>query len=179
MNVWISISFSLKERRRQSRFFYRKKGCFAGFHEKTGLKVYARSRINFGDEGIFVTGITADHYSEDDLYDDRYGYESRELGAMVSRLLPYSMTLRLGYDFAAKDYRQPALDLEGNTFQGEPSRSDTYEQFRVRAEKTFRLSDDGNRLNLFGEYQHIRNDSNDAYYDYHASSAILGVELVF
>ncbi len=147
--------------------------------DKTGIRVYAKYRINFGDSNLLVSGLSADHYSENDLFDDRYGYESREFGAMVSRTLLYAVTARVGYDYAIKDYTETALDLLGNPLLTGSERSDNFRRMWARIEKTVLISGKGAQLRLYGEYQKIWNGSNDAFHHYNAVSTTAGVELVF
>jgi hypothetical protein len=147
--------------------------------DKTGIRGYLKYRFNFGDNNLLVSGLSADHYSENDLFDDRYGYESREFGVMVSRTLLYAVTARVGYDHAIKDYTETAHDISGNPVLGSPERSDNYQRMWARIEKTVLLSGKGTQLRLYGEYQKIWNDSNDAFNNYNAASTTAGVELVF
>jgi len=146
--------------------------------ERLGLMVYARSRINFGDDELFVSGLSTNHISENDLYDDRYSYESREYGAMISRQLPHAVTLRAGYDYADKRFQQPALDLAGNALPNANARTDKESRWWCKVEKRFTSA--GNiPFNLYAKYQWMQNDSNDEYYQYRASAVIAGVDVAF
>ncbi|MEI7934683.1 MAG: hypothetical protein WCH30_06480 [Chlorobiaceae bacterium] len=147
--------------------------------DKTGIRLSVKYRINFGDSNLLLSGMSADHYSENDLFDDRYGYESREVGVMVSRSLLYGVTARVGYDQAIKDYTETAHDISGNPVVTNPERNDNYRRLWTRIEKTVLLSGKGTQLRLYGEYQKIWNDSNDAFNHYNAASTTAGVELVF
>ena len=147
--------------------------------DKTVIRFSVKYRINFGDNNLLVSGLSADHYSENDLFDDRYGYESREIGLMVSRSLLYGDTARVGYDQSIKDYTETAHDIAGNPVLTNPERSDNYRHLWTRIEKTVLLSGKGTQLRLYGEYQKIWNDSNDAFNHYNAASTSAGVELVF
>ncbi|GEM_PF-943044 len=147
--------------------------------DKTGIRFSVKYRINFGDSNLLLSGLSADHYSENDLFDDRYGYESREFGVMVSRILLYGVTARVGYDQAIKDYTETAHDISGNPVLTNPERSDNYRRLWARIEKAVLLSGKGTQLRLYGEYQKIWNDSNDAFDHYNSASTTSGVELVF
>lgn len=145
----------------------------------TGVMGYVRSRTNSGDADVFITGLSPDSFSEDDLFDDRYSYESREFGVMVSHRLPMAVMLRTGYDYAVKEYRQQALALDGTALPSGEARSDTVSSLWIRAEKPLNVSDGAVRLNLYGEYRWLRNMSNDAYYDYDSRSVSVGLGLLF
>ncbi len=146
--------------------------------ERLGLMVYGRSRINFGDDELFVSGLSTNHVSENDLYDDRYSYQSSEYGTMLSRQLPYAVTLRAGYDYADKRFQQPAFDLAGNALSNASARIDKESRWWCKVEKRFTSA--GNILfNLYGKYQWVQNDSNDDYYQYRASVVTAGIDVEF
>ncbi|NTW69026.1 MAG: hypothetical protein HGB23_04165 [Chlorobiaceae bacterium] len=147
--------------------------------DKTGVRVYVRYRVNFGESNVTVSGLSADNYSEDALFDDRYSYESREFGGMLSRKLPYGVTARTGYEQSVKNYTETAQDISGNAVTGSPQRSDDYKRIWARLEKSVSFSDKGKKLNLYGEYQKIWNTSNSEYNHYTASSTTAGVEFLF
>ena len=98
---------------------------------------------------------------------------------MVSRILLYGVTARVGYDQAIKDYTETAHDISGNPVLTNPERSDNYRRLWARIEKAVLLSGKGTQLRLYGEYQKIWNDSNDAFDHYNSASTTSGVELVF
>ncbi len=146
---------------------------------KTGLSAYGRKRQNFGDDGRFLTSLETGYFTEDELYDDRYGYESLETGVLLSQLLQSNLMLRLGLDYYDKDYQRGALDLDGNSLPGEVLRADNRHQIWGSLEKTFKIRHLGRSLKLSLEYLYLRNDSNDPYYDYSANVVTLGTELSF
>ena len=147
--------------------------------DNLGLMVYGRGRMNFGDQELYVSGLSLKYFSENDLYDDRYGYESRECGGMLSYRLPHALVLRIGYDYADKRYQQMVLDLDGTVIVDEGTRNDTISGIWGRAEKRFSFSGDKSPLNLYGEYKWLRNNSNDPLYRYSASSTTIGVAVTF
>lgn len=147
--------------------------------DRTGVRVYVKYRVNFGESNVTVSGLSADNYSEYELFDDRYSYESSEFGVMLSRALPYAVTARIGYEQAVKNYTETALDISGNAVAGSPERRDDYKRMWARLEKSVSLSSKGRKLNLYGEYQKIWNTSNDSLNHYHSSSTTAGVELIF
>jgi len=147
--------------------------------DNLGLMFYGRGRINFGDQEVYISGLSPKYFSENDLYDDRYGYESRECGGMLSYRLPHALVLRIGYDYADKRYQQMVLDLDGTVIVDEGTRNDTISGIWGRAEKRFSFSGDKSPLNLYGEYKWLRNNSNDPFYRYSASSTTIGVAVIF
>ncbi len=147
--------------------------------DNLGLMVYGRGRVNFGDQEVYFSGLSPRYFSENDLYDDRYGYESRECGGMLSCRLPHALVLRIGYDYADKSYLQMPLDLDGNVILSEGARHDTISGMWGRAEKRFSFSGKKRQLNLYGEYKWLRNSSNDPSYRYGASATSIGVAVIF
>jgi len=147
--------------------------------ENLGLMVYGRSRKNFGDKDVYISGLSSGYSSENDLYDDRYGYESVELGGMLSCQLAHTLLFRIGYDYADKKYQQMPLDLDGNLIAGVGSRGDTVKQLWGRAEKRFSFAGNQRQLTLYSEYTWLKNDSNDLSFRYNASSMTVGVDVVF
>ncbi len=147
--------------------------------ENLGLMVYGRGRKNLGDKDVYISGLSSGYSSENDLYDDRYGYESVELGGMLSCQLAHTLLFRIGYDYADKKYQQMPLDLDGNVIAGVGSRGDTVKQLWCRAEKRFSFAGNQRQLTLYSEYTWLNNDSNDTSFRYKASSMTVGVDVVF
>jgi len=148
-------------------------------YDNLGMMVYGRGQLNFGDQELYVSGLSASYRSENDLYDDRYGYESREFGGMISCRLPHALLFRVGYDYADKRYQQMALDLDGNVITGEGARHDTISRLWGRAEKRFSFAGNKRQLNLYGEYKWLKNSSNDPSYRYSNTGTTIGFEVIF
>jgi hypothetical protein len=144
-----------------------------------GLSGYFRLRRNFGDGWRYIDSSYLGYVSEEELYDDRYGYESEELGLMLSMLLPFSSMARFGYDHYDKQYQRPVLDLNGDPLPGDILRQDNRQAFWGRLEKTFSLGGGGRSLRLSLEYYWLQNQSNDLYYDYKANIGTLGFQVNF
>ena len=144
-----------------------------------GLSGYFRLRRNFGDGWRYIDSSYLGYVSEEELYDDRYGYESEELGLMLSMLLPFSSMARFGYDHYGKRYQRPVLDLNGEPLPGDILRQDNRQAFWTRLEKTFSLGGGGRSLKLSVEYSWLKNQSNDLYYDYKANIGTLGFQVNF
>ena len=144
-----------------------------------GLSGYLRLRRNFGDGWRYIDSSYLGYVSEEELYDDRYGYESEELGLMLSALLPLSSMMRLGYDHYAKRYQHPVLDLNGDPLPGDVLRQDSRQALWGRLEKSFSLGQGGRSLKISLEYFWLLNRSNDLYYDYDARIGTLGFQVNF
>lgn len=149
------------------------------FDDRSGLQAYARLRNNFGDGRIPGSGANATHYAGDELFDDRYGYESREAGCAFSRVVFTAITARIGYDHAIKEYTEPARSGDGTTIGGLAGRQDTWRRLTFRIEKRFGKAGSPDRPLLYGQYRKTWNSSSDQQYMYAASTAAVGVEITW
>jgi hypothetical protein len=149
------------------------------FDNRSGLQAYARLRNNFGDGRLPGSGTNATHYAGDELFDDRYGYESRELGCTVSRVVFTAITARIGYDHAIKEYAEPAGAGDGTTTGRLAGRQDTWRRLTFRVEKRFGKAGSPDRPILYGQYRRTWNSSDDHDYRYAASTAGIGIEMTW
>ena len=143
--------------------------------ENTGLSLRYLQRWNLQNRGRALAGGQVDFLGEDELFDDAYSYESREMTAMFTQILPWSLKLQTTAFVHLKDYAYPASLLEGASSD---LRVDTRMGGTVTLEKTFEGS-----LLMFEDitvsagYYFTRNQSNSLYWDYSANAFSLGVEL--
>lgn len=149
------------------------------FDERSGLQMYARLRNNFDGGQIPGSGTRTVRYAGDELFDDRYGYESREIGGTVSRVVFTAVTARIGYDHSVKEYFEPARTAEGSATGTAPGRQDTWQCLSFRIEKRFGKPGSPNRPLLYGQYRRTWNSSNDLEYRYAASTAAIGMEMTW
>lgn len=145
----------------------------------TGLSTDLILRRNPGNGVRYLAGQVSGYTSEDELFDDPYGYESEELGVTLTQLLPWKVTLKAGGEYKWKDYvNRPALDLNGETLSTDELRTDRQIWTWLSLGKTFQFRS-GRTMSLFGEFYRIDNQSNDFYYDYRGNYVSLGIETTF
>jgi hypothetical protein len=139
----------------------------------TGISLAYTFRRNPDGVIRYLAGQVSGYVSEDELFDDHYGYESNELAALLTQVLPSKITVKAGADVRWKNYiERMALDLSGEFLSGGPLREDRRLQFRLSLGKKFTLAG-GRSLNLIAESYWIDNHSNDMYYDYRARTVSL------
>ncbi len=141
--------------------------------EKTGLSLSAGYRYNF-EQATRHLSSEYGSLSEDELFNDHYGYEGFRAGILLTQLLPSDMTVRLRYDQEQRDYRLlAAYDLAG--MQTADRRNDAHRIFSAAFEK--RWTDFP--LTLMLSYEYITNASNDAYYEYTNNVFSVGLTVPF
>ncbi len=126
----------------------------------TGLSLTAQYQLNLQKDSRYLSseyGIISD----DELFDDHYGYEGPQVSVMLTQLLPAGMAMKISGSVQDRNYSErPAYDLAGNQIADE--RADTRRVFSAQLEKTFKSL--GFSLGL--AFDCIRNKSNDLFYDY-------------
>ncbi len=147
--------------------------------ERTGLRLYLLRHLDFGDR-IGCAGVAVDNYlAGEDLYDDRYSYESRECGFQVSQRIGKSVIVRTGYDLAFKDYQQKALDMDGHSIPGAGLRNDRQQRVTLRIEKSWKNRARPLLTKLYAESVYLGNRSDGLLYDYTALTAGAGISVEF
>ena len=131
--------------------------------DKTSLSLKYLNRLNPG----LVTGSAAvmntdDLFTEDELFDDRYGYSGHEFSVNFTHFLPAYIKMELGSTYYLKDYHNRqiydfdgTLDISGNSFAV---------NWGIKNIK----------LSLQGGY--LKNDSNDNYYQFDNYFGSLGLQ---
>ncbi|HLP15255.1 MAG TPA: surface lipoprotein assembly modifier [Bacteroidota bacterium] len=141
--------------------------------EKTGVSLSAGYRYNFQQSARYLSSEYGS-LSDDELFNDHYGYEGLRTGILLTQLLPADLTLRLRMDQEQRAYAlQSAYDLSG--VQTAAQRSDTYRVFSASCVKHW----ENFPLTLMFTYEYIKNASNDAYYDYTNNVFSVGLTVPF
>lgn len=146
----------------------------------TGLSGEFTVRRNHANAVRYLAGQVAGYTSEDELFDDRYGYESEEVSLNFTQLLPWQMSLKLGGEVQWKNYpNRPALDLTGNPLASGELRDDRRTTGWIALSKSLMLDENGKSLDVVGEYNLIENQSNDRFYDFRSGAVTVGVGMKF
>ncbi len=137
--------------------------------EGTGLSVTAGYQANLLKEAR-VLGSEFGMMSDDDLFDDHYGYEGPQAGLMVTQLLPWDMKLRINGSWQERQYAtQAAYDLEGILV--DPHRFDV--RRAVGLHLTVPLTPLG--CTVEAAYDHISNRSNDPFFTYTNNAFVIQI----
>jgi hypothetical protein len=128
--------------------------------EGTGLSVAMQYQANIEKESRYLSsdyGVVSD----DELFDDHYAYEGLGTSFMLTQILSQDWTLRLALGQQNRDYAgRPAYDVAGNRVSS--LRSDTRRALALQVEHEFPMLG----LSVALSFDHIRNDSNDMFYQY-------------
>ena len=147
--------------------------------ERTGLRLSVQRHLDFGDH-IGRARFAVDNYlAGEELYDDRYSYESREFGVQVSQRIGKSVIVRAGYDLAFKEYQQKAMNLDRHPVPGAGRRNDRQERLTLRIEKSWKKQRKPCVTKLYAEGVYLCNSSDDLLYDYSELVAGAGVAVEF
>jgi len=129
-----------------------------GITEHTGFSLTAQIQRNIRNNSASLAGTTQ-LISDEELFDDRYGYEGWTLSAMLTEVVWEGTRLRLAYTTQQKDYvLLPAFDLDG--IQISDLRNDRRSTTMLALEHDFSFG------SIQAVYEHIMNRSNDPLFDY-------------
>jgi hypothetical protein len=131
-----------------------------GLAEGTGLSLLGQYQTSLQKESRYLTFLDGT-LTDDEVFDDHYGYEGPLASLMITQLCPADIRMRISGTVQQRRYSdRPAFDLAGAVVASQ--RIDDRTTFSATAEKSFPSL--GIRLTLV--YDHIINSSNDSFYDY-------------
>lgn len=147
---------------------------------KTGAYLELAQRRIAESSIRYLAGQVAGYTSEDELFDDPYGYESEDIAMGITQLLPWQLTLQLDAAVIWKSYvERPALDLTGDPILSGDLRADRRRAVWLLLAKEFPIGASSRSMQLQVRYNFIDNRSNDLYYVYRVGNFSLGIELAF
>jgi hypothetical protein len=142
-----------------------------GITDATGLSLTTQYLWNLKKESRF---LSTDYgaVSDDEVFDDHYGYEGPSWNLMLTQILFEDLSLRVKAGTQRRSYSaRQAFDLQGEDL------GFTREDFRSFLTLSVRRSFPTLGVSVDLLYDYIRNDSNDPYYHY--SNNALSVEFSF
>ncbi len=138
----------------------------------TGLSATVRYQWNIQKQTRYLSSSYG-VISDDELFDDHYGYEGLQTSLMLTQVLSESMFLRIAGGLQNRSYSTlAAYDLGGTLIAD--SRVDRRSYVSVFLQKEFDLG-----FILKGAYDLIRNASNDKYFDYWNNAVTLELTVPF
>ena len=143
--------------------------------ENTGMSLFTGIRKNFKDGTRYLNNNDY-YYFEEELLNDQYSSDGFEGGTRITQLLTPIMILSGFVNYAQNNYTNlTAADLEGNSLGD--FREDKRLSFGVKLEINLVSILPG----LFGDvnWNFIRNNSNDPFYDYNNQIFSAGLEFNF
>jgi hypothetical protein len=141
--------------------------------EGTGVSAFVQYQWNLRKQTRYISSEYG-LISDDDVFDDHYGYEGLMLQGMLTQKLPFNAQVRFIISRQDRLYVNfPVLDLSGNQISGQ--RNDTRTTSTLNLTKPFESL--GIELTL--SYDYIVNASNDPVYQYTNSAFAIGLSLPF
>jgi len=144
---------------------------------KTSVWFSGRVRVNPGLVSGTASVVNAeDLFTEDELFDDRYGYTGQEISAGITRYLPGYIKLDLNAAYLWKNYlNRTVYDLAENASSVEEHRADQRQVFWGSLSRGLGGWFGLKSSELFLEAGYLKNDSNDAYYQFENKFGTLGL----
>ena len=140
--------------------------------EGTGLSLTTKYQWNIQKQTRYLSSSYG-AISDDELFDDHYGYEGLQTSLMLTQLLPESMLLRVTGGVQNRLHSSlAAYDLDGNVLSSQ--RNDRRTSLSILFQKDFQMG-----FTLKAAVDFIRNYSNDPYYDYRNTAVALELSLPF
>ena len=137
---------------------------------KTGLSGQVLVRRNLSNSVRYLGTSDGFYYSDEEIFNDVFGYNAREMDLTLKQMLPWKMKFSAGTMLKLKDYNNRlALDLDGNPYPDERFRKDKRWINWFTLEKTIRLRQAVDPLAVSIGWTSVHNRSNDVYYGYSTS----------
>ena len=134
--------------------------------EKMGIYIQYRQQINLSDQITSFTGST--FYQDEELFDDPFSFESQDLSAQLTWMMPWSMRMQIGGSLIDKNYIEENAYVSIDDSIGSGGyRVDNQENLYFNFTKTFSLNRRWLDSLLFNFYfGYTTNNSNSFLYNY-------------
>lgn len=143
----------------------------------TGIALQFQNRTNLNKYDRSVSGLYG-YLAESQIFDDPMGYQGNSLGAELTQLFPWQISLKSAAYYQQKNYVSQGIYLDEENFDQTVLRKDQYKRFWILLEKQFPLgSSDYASLNLQLNYQWIENISNSYWYNFKSQYISIGLQL--
>jgi len=141
--------------------------------DELGVSITERYQWNIQKQTRYLSSEYG-FISDDELFDDHYGYEGFHTNAVITALLSESITLKLSGGIQDKLYSTlSAYDWNGNIVAAQ--RIDTRSYVNIGLQKNF----DDIGFSLKGAVDVIHNSSNDSFYSYKNNAFTLEISVPF
>lgn len=147
---------------------------------KTGVSAQFLLRRNLQSSVRYLINNEGFYYSDDELFDDIFGYESEQVQVTLKQKLPWNVVASLGGTWYLKHYtNRLALDLQGYPFADGRLRDDERFVGWLSLTKTWRYSKSLHPVQFDVDVSLINNGSNDPYYTYNTHYISFGISQGF
>jgi len=144
---------------------------------QTGLAIQGEIQKIPEGGGRFLSGQDSGYENNDVLFDDPYSYERLGASLELTKVLPWKIVGKTGFEYAEKTYDRPVYDWDGNPLEG-INRSDKIKLFWLSFKKSIFLNGVIRRLVFSFNHYNASNQSNDLYYKYTQQINQLSMQLV-
>lgn len=146
----------------------------------TGLSAQFSIRRSLESSVRYLIDEAGYYYSDEELFDDVFGYESERIETTLKQRLPGSITLSIGGTLLYKHYsNRLALDLDGYPFIDNRLRDDSRLIGQISLSKSWRYSKTFKPVVLTAEYMYLDNRSNDPYYRFNTNYFTVGISQAY
>lgn len=142
---------------------------------KLGIYVQYRQQFSLDSEAQFEN--TDFYYHDEELFDDPFSYESKEISSQVTVVLPWTMKLQIGGEWIEKNYiSEQAYESVEDTVGINGDRADSRYSGFVTFSKTFQIKKSMmDALRFEFNFNYIQNKSNSFWYDF--KNTLVGASL--
>jgi len=135
---------------------------FAAYHRRTNPVNKAR----------YISQQPSGFGADEDIYDDRYMYQSHEFSGGVHMKLAWDISADIGGEHVIKTYARPALSLDGSEIA--PQRKDVRSTLEIVLSRDINVGSSSMTIGLGSSY--VRNCSNDEYNNYNGYAISLSID---
>ncbi len=134
------------------------------------------SHLSYSFRSNFINNSRAiliddQYYSDDDIFEDPYGYQGHEFGFGFTYLLPYKISIKTDLDYQIKNYENSYLENSKLL-----NKKDYMLLFYIRLQKSFSLFENFlEELNVNLNYVFQKNNSNISEFSFSNNIFILGI----
>lgn len=146
---------------------------------KSAVNIKYLNRINPGLPGGAVSVINSEElFTEDELFDDRFGYTGHEVSLTFTQYLPGYIKMELGGAQLWKNYQnRQVFDLAGNIILTNNLRADTRAITWASLSRSFGRKFGLKNIAVYLEGGYLKNSSNDPYYTFDNYFTSFGLKL--
>lgn len=133
----------------------------------SGISSQFLARRNMANTVRYLVSTEGDYYSDEELFDDVFGFDGEQYSLSFKQRLPWKMTGELALGLHNKRYiNRYAFDLEGYPFEDLRIRRDQRQTVSLSLTKPLRFNQKLEALSISLDFAAIVNRSNDPYYHY-------------
>ena len=146
---------------------------------KTALSLKYLNRTNPGlVAGAAAVATEGELFTENELFDDRYGYQGHEFNLTFTHYLPFYIKMETNASLQLKNYlNRQIYNLDGDLTLTNADRSDKRRIFWGRVSRGVGAKWGLKNLELYLDAGYIQNASNDPYYQFDNIFGSLGMNL--